>query len=55
MPDIYDWSKQDIDILAKWAGLTVTYDGAEDGKATKQSIEMNEAIKKGKKLTVTLK
>ena len=55
MPDIYDWSKQDIDILAKWAGLTVTYDGAEDGKATKQSIKMNEAIKKGKKLTVTLK
>ncbi|MCJ1977577.1 penicillin-binding transpeptidase domain-containing protein [Lactococcus paracarnosus] len=55
MPDIYDWSKQDIDILAKWAGLTVTYDGADNGKATEQSIKMNESIKKGKKLTVTLK
>ena len=54
MPDIYDWSKEDVETLAKWAGLTVTYQGAETGKVTEQSIKMNANLKKGQKLTVTL-
>ena len=54
MPDIYDWSREDVETLAKWAGLTVTYQGAETGKVTEQSIKMNANLKKGQKLTVTL-
>ncbi|WP_460059179.1 penicillin-binding transpeptidase domain-containing protein [Pseudolactococcus yaeyamensis] len=54
MPDIYDWSKEDVETLAKWAGITVTYNGSETGKVTEQSIKMNTSLKKGQKLTVTL-
>ncbi|MDR1606096.1 MAG: penicillin-binding protein [Streptococcaceae bacterium] len=54
MPDIYGWSKEDVDTLAKWLNLTVTYAGVETGKATAQSIKMNTIVKSGQKLTVTL-
>ena len=54
MPDIYDWSKEDVATLAKWTGITVTYNGPETGKVTEQSIKMNSSLKKGQKLTVTL-
>ncbi|PCS02668.1 Cell division protein FtsI [Lactococcus chungangensis CAU 28 = DSM 22330] len=54
MPDIYDWSKEDVATLAKWTGITVTYNGSETGKVTEQSIKMNSSLKKGQKLTVTL-
>lgn len=54
MPDIYDWSKEDVETLAKWTGMTVTYNGSETGKVTEQSIKMNSSLKKGQKLTVTL-
>ncbi|MGO2924406.1 MAG: penicillin-binding transpeptidase domain-containing protein [Pseudolactococcus laudensis] len=54
MPDIYDWSKEDVETLAKWTGITVTYNGSETGKVTEQSIKMNSSLKKGQKLTVTL-
>ncbi|GFH41708.1 penicillin-binding protein [Lactococcus hodotermopsidis] len=55
MPDIYDWSKQDVETLAKWTGLEVIFEGDDVGKVTEQSIKMNEEVKKGLKLTVTLK
>ncbi len=54
MSDIYDWSKEDVETLAKWTGITVTYNGSETGKVTEQSIKMNSSLKKGQKLTVTL-
>ena len=54
MPDIYGWSKDDVETLAKWSGITVTYKGSETGNVTEQSIKMNASLKKGQKLTVTL-
>lgn len=54
MPDLYDWSKKDVETFAKWAGLTVTYQGSESGKVVNQSIVMNTSLKKEDKLTVTL-
>ncbi|GAX46623.1 penicillin-binding transpeptidase domain-containing protein [Pseudolactococcus reticulitermitis] len=54
MPDIYDWSKDDVETLAKWTGIQVTYKGSETGKVTEQSIQMNAKLKKDQKLTVTL-
>lgn len=48
MPDIYDWSKEDVETLAKWTGMTVTYNGSETGKVTEQSIKMNSSLKKVK-------
>lgn len=54
MPDIYDWSKEDVETLAKWTGLEVTFEGDETGKVAEQSIKTNTALKKGQKLTVKL-
>lgn len=55
MPDIYDWSKKDVETLAQWLDLKVTYNGDASGRVTSQDIEMNASLKKGQKLTVNLK
>jgi penicillin-binding protein 2X len=55
MPDLYDWSKKDVETLAEWTGLEVTFEGDETGKVTEQSIKMNKSLEKGQKLTVKLK
>lgn len=55
MPDMHDWSKEDVETFAKWTGVTITYKGSEKGQVTDQSIKTNQDLKKGQKLTVTLK
>lgn len=55
MPDMYDWSKKDVETLAKELNLTVSYEGDENGRVTEQSIKLSEVLKKGQKLKVTLK
>lgn len=58
MPDMYGWSKTDVDRVAKWYNITVTYRGGgknhDKGTVSTQSIDENTIVEKGKKLTVTL-
>ncbi|MFC4652277.1 penicillin-binding transpeptidase domain-containing protein [Lactococcus nasutitermitis] len=53
MPDMYDWTKNEVNTLAKWYGLKVTYEGS-GNHVTNQSITASDGIKKGQSVTVTL-
>ena len=53
LPDLYGWTKENVEQFAEWMGLEVTYKG-EGSTVTKQNKPVGVAIKKAKKLTVTL-
>ena len=53
MPDLYGLTKENMDILAEWLGLEVTYEGA-GSMVIEQSIEFGTKISKHKKITITL-
>ncbi|MGQ7408496.1 penicillin-binding protein PBP2X [Streptococcus suis] len=53
MPDLYGLTKENMDILAEWLGLEVTYEGA-GSMVVEQSIEFGTKISKHKKITITL-
>ena len=53
MPDMYGWTQENVQALAKWLNIEVEWDGT--GKTVqKQSIRANTAIKDIKNLKVTL-
>lgn len=53
MPDLYAMTKENMDILADWLGMEVTYKGS-GSKVIKQSIKVGTPLKNKKKITVTL-
>ena len=53
MPDLYGWSKKNVETLAKWLNLEVEFEGSGD-TVTKQSVRANTVLKDLKKLKVTL-
>ncbi len=53
MPDMYDWSKEEVNQLADWFGLKVTFEGS-GTKVASQSLDVGTKAKKGQTLTVTL-
>nr|WP_101913931.1 penicillin-binding protein [Lactococcus lactis] len=53
MPDMYDWSKKEVEQLANWFGIKVTYEGS-GNKVLTQSIETSTNVKKGQMLTVKM-
>ena len=53
MPDIYGWSKYDVQKLADWLELKVEFEGTGD-KVISQSIDTDDKLTKNKKLTVNL-
>ena len=53
MPDLYGWTKKNVEALAKWLDLEVEFEGSGD-TVTKQSIRANTVLKDLKKLKVTL-
>lgn len=53
MPDMYDWSKADVEQLAKWYGLKVTYQGS-GNQVISQSLDTATTVKSGQDLTVKL-
>lgn len=53
MLDLYGLTKENMDILAEWLGLEVTYEGA-GSMVVEQSIEFGTKISKHKKITITL-
>ena len=53
MPDLYGWSKKNVETFAKWLNLEVEFEGTGD-TVTKQSVRANTVLKDLKKLKVTL-
>lgn len=53
VPDMYGWTKENVDKFAEWTGIEITYKGS-GKKVTKQSVKMNTSLNKTKKITLTL-
>lgn len=54
LPDMYGWSKANVEQFAKWTGIKVTYKGSTSGKVRKQSIDVGKSINKIKKIKITI-
>lgn len=52
MPDITGWSKRDLTMFSTLTGIEIQFKG--NGYAINQSIDVNNPIKQGDKLTVEL-
>lgn len=53
MPDMYGWTKENVEKFAKWTGIKVTIKGS-GSKVTKQSVDTGKDIDKVKKIKITL-
>ena len=53
VPDMYGWTKENVDKFAEWTGIEVTYKG-EGSRVSKQNVKVETALKKTKKITITL-
>ena len=53
VPDMYGWTKKNVDIFAGWTDMEVTYKG-KGSDVMKQSVKMDTSLKKTKKITITL-
>lgn len=54
VPDMYGWTKENVEKFAKWTGITITFKGSDSGTVTKQSVESETDIDGVKKITITL-
>ena len=54
LPDMYGWTKKNVETFAKWKGIKITYKGGKSGTVTKQSVTAGKALSKTKKITITL-
>ncbi|HEL0005807.1 TPA: penicillin-binding protein [Streptococcus equi subsp. zooepidemicus] len=54
MPDMYGWTKANVATFAKWTGIDIKYKGSSSGRVVKQSVDVGKALKKVKKITITL-
>ena len=53
VPDMYGWTKENVDKFAEWTGIEITYKG-EGSRVSKQNVKVKTALKKTKKITITL-
>ena len=53
MPDLYGWSKKNVETFAKWLNLEVEFEGSGQ-TVTKQSVRANTALKSIQKIKITL-
>ena len=53
VPDMYGWTKENVDKFAEWTGIEITYKG-EGSRVSKQNVKVETALKKTKKITITL-
>ncbi|HFU4000129.1 TPA: penicillin-binding protein PBP2X [Streptococcus suis] len=53
MPDLYAVTKENMDLIAEWTGIEVTYEG-QGSKVIDQSVEVGTKLNKTKNITVTL-
>ncbi len=54
VPDMYGWTKENVEKFAQWTGIKITFKGSDSGTVTKQSIESETDIDGVKKITITL-
>lgn len=54
MPDMYGWSKENVEKFAKWSGIKIRFKGSHSGTVTKQSVVSETAIVNIKTITITL-
>ena len=53
VPDMYGWTKENVDKFAEWTGIEITNKG-EGSRVSKQNVKVETALKKTKKITITL-
>ena len=53
MPDLYGWSKKNVETFAKWLNLEVEFEGTGE-TVKKQSVRSNTALKDLQKIKITL-
>ncbi|WP_374286187.1 penicillin-binding transpeptidase domain-containing protein [Lactococcus sp.] len=53
MPDMYSWTKDQVEQVASWYNLKVTYSGS-GSKVTAQSVAASSSLKKGQAITITM-
>ena len=53
MPDLYGWSKKNVETLAKWLNLEVEFEGTGE-IVKKQNVRSNTALKNIQKIKITL-
>ena len=53
VPDMYGWTKENVDKFAEWTGIEITYKG-EGSRVSTQNVKVETALKKTKKITITL-
>jgi len=53
LPDMYGWTKANVERFAKWQDIEVTFKG-EGSKVVKQSEKTNTSLKNLKKITITM-
>lgn len=54
VPDMYGWTKENVEKFSKWTGIKITFKGSDSGTVTKQSVESETDIDGVKKITITL-
>lgn len=54
VPDMYGWTKENVEKFAKWTGIKITFKDSDSGTVTKQSVESETDIDGVKKITITL-
>ena len=52
MPDMYGWSKRNVQAFAKWNDLSITIKGS--GKVVKQNTDVGTPFRKKKNIKITL-
>ncbi|WP_269797263.1 penicillin-binding protein PBP2X [Streptococcus sp. SM5] len=53
MPDLYGWTKQNVETLAKWLNIEVEFEGSGE-TVKKQSVRTNTTLKDLQKIKITL-
>ena len=53
MPDLYGWTKQNVEKLAKWLNIEVEFEGSGE-TVKKQSVRTNTTLKDLQKIKITL-
>lgn len=53
LPDMYGWTKDNVERFAKWQDLEVTFKG-EGSRVVRQSEQTNTSLRKMKKITITM-
>ncbi|MFD0845219.1 penicillin-binding protein PBP2X [Streptococcus saliviloxodontae] len=54
LPDMYGWTKENVETFAKWTGKKITFKGSKSGTVTKQNVEAGTSMDNVSKITITI-